>query len=265
MAAIGDPRPGVGLRPDGLPEFDWCKVEFKGRSSVKVEIEKVGKVEVTLPFRIARYPVTYIQFQAFIDAPDGFGNREIDWFEGLAADDKDKRQAEQRFKFDNHPRENLNWYQAIAFCRWLSWRLERAGRGENATLLARLAGKGWPEDEVVPPGRSRSASEAKAPTLPSFLKGKGRRAPAKVRRFDLMESVHLGRALADGSGMAVRGRRPFGQRLSLGKRLGWPFREYVGKRPESRDGSGDVSGGSCGVRRAGYEWERLGMDADGIS
>jgi hypothetical protein len=30
---------------------------------------------------------------------------------------------EQSFKFANHPRETVNWYQAMAFCRWLSWRL----------------------------------------------------------------------------------------------------------------------------------------------
>jgi hypothetical protein len=25
--------------------------------------------------------------------------------------------------YASHPRENISWYQAIAFCRWLSWRL----------------------------------------------------------------------------------------------------------------------------------------------
>jgi formylglycine-generating enzyme required for sulfatase activity len=124
LAGIGDPRPGVGLRPDGLPEIDWCMVEVAGKSSVEVEIEWVGKVQVSLPFCITRYTVTYIQFQAFVDAPDGYDNPEIDWFAGLAADDKDKWPAEQRFKFDNHPRENVSWYEAMAFCRWLSWRLE---------------------------------------------------------------------------------------------------------------------------------------------
>ena len=26
LAELGDPRPGVGLRPDGLPDVAWCKV-----------------------------------------------------------------------------------------------------------------------------------------------------------------------------------------------------------------------------------------------
>jgi len=138
LARIGDPRPGVRLRPDGLPDIDWCKVELPGRSSVDVEIEdKAGKVKVDLPFYIGRYPVTYSQFQVFIDAPDGYHNRERNWFEGLAADDSDKRLEEQRFKFPNHPRETVNWYQAMAFCRWLSWRSEglRAGKGPRFDLL----------------------------------------------------------------------------------------------------------------------------------
>ena len=126
LCAIGDARPGVGLRPDGLPDIDWCKVESAdGRSSVEVEIEdRIGKVKVDLPFYIARYPVTFVQFQAFIDAPDGYHSRDRNWFEGLAADDSDKRLEEQRFKFPNHPRETVNWYEAMAFCRWLSWRFE---------------------------------------------------------------------------------------------------------------------------------------------
>ena len=71
-----------------------------------------------MPFQIARYSVTYKQFQAFIDSPDGYPNREINWFEGLAASDEDKRVEHQRFKFPNHPRETVNWYEAIAFCAW---------------------------------------------------------------------------------------------------------------------------------------------------
>jgi hypothetical protein len=152
LATIGDPRPGVGLRPDGLPDINWCKVdllrtkvdllrtqalaagsvELPSRSYVELEIEKIGKVTVNLPFYIARYPITYLQFQAFIRAKDGYENKEIDWFEGLAAGEEEKRLEEQRFKFDNHPRETVNWYQAIAFCRWLSWRLEALQLSKSA-------------------------------------------------------------------------------------------------------------------------------------
>ena len=36
-----------------------------------------------LAFRISRYPVTYIQFQAFVDDPEGFPNPR--WWERLSA------------------------------------------------------------------------------------------------------------------------------------------------------------------------------------
>jgi formylglycine-generating enzyme required for sulfatase activity len=128
LAEIGDPRRAVGLRRDGLPDICWCKVELEEKSFAEVEVERGprGKVKMDLPFYIARYPVTFSQFQAFIEAPEGYHSHEIDWFEGLAAGDNDKKLGEQRFKFPNCPRETVNWYQAIAFCRWLSWQLENS-------------------------------------------------------------------------------------------------------------------------------------------
>jgi hypothetical protein len=39
LARIADPRPGIGLRPGGLPDIDWRLVQVPGKSSVEVEIE----------------------------------------------------------------------------------------------------------------------------------------------------------------------------------------------------------------------------------
>ena len=44
------------------------------------------------------------------------------WWEGLA-----KRQdepGEQYRKLDNHPADKVSWYDAVAYCRWLSGRLD---------------------------------------------------------------------------------------------------------------------------------------------
>ncbi|MBL8191084.1 MAG: SUMF1/EgtB/PvdO family nonheme iron enzyme, partial [Acidobacteria bacterium] len=110
-----DYRKGVGV-VDGLPDIEWKEIpegEFLyGEKSQKL----------TLPtFWISRFPVTYAQFQTFVDDPEGL--KDTRWFEGLAASEEEHQAGDQAFKFDNHPRERVSWYQAMAFCRWLSWRM----------------------------------------------------------------------------------------------------------------------------------------------
>ena len=119
-----DHRKGVGVvsvpSAQGatlVPDIDWVEVPE--------EAFQYGEKRKTLDlptFWIARYPVTYAQFQAFVDTPDGFANPR--WWDGLAADNDDRSTpGEQRFRFWNHPRDRVNWFDAVAFCRWLSARL----------------------------------------------------------------------------------------------------------------------------------------------
>ncbi len=119
LSGLGDPRRGVGLRADGLPDIFWCEVLGGGF------IFQNGEKPMMLPtFKIAKYPITYKQFQAFIDAPDGFKNE--DWWRGLHTDGLEQQRGgpgKQDFKFGNHPCENVSWYEAMAFCAWLSAKL----------------------------------------------------------------------------------------------------------------------------------------------
>jgi hypothetical protein len=113
LAELGDPRPGVGIRPNGLPDIDWVEVpagEFIYQDDERVYLDT---------FEIARYLVTYIQFQVFIEDPEGFANAK--WWRGPAR--RKTRPGNQRWKIANHPRENVGWYDAMAFCRWLSAQL----------------------------------------------------------------------------------------------------------------------------------------------
>ncbi len=95
--------------------FEWCRVpagEFLYGDDNRT---------LTLPtFAVAKYPITYSQYQVFVEAHDGL--RENYWWDGLAHDMRNDP-GEQRFKIADHPRENVSWYEAIAFCRWLSWKL----------------------------------------------------------------------------------------------------------------------------------------------
>ncbi|MHB8625491.1 MAG: formylglycine-generating enzyme family protein [Aggregatilineales bacterium] len=142
-----DHRPGIGLRADGLPDIVWCSVKG-GSFTMGADPEAFADTEVrpaaVADFRISKYPVTYKQFQAFIDAPDGY--RDPTWWDGLHADGlkrQKKGPAKQALKFWNHPRENVSWYETMAFCRWLSVKFgyevrlpteaewERAARGTD--------------------------------------------------------------------------------------------------------------------------------------
>ena len=117
LSQWGDMRRGVGVRSDGLPDIDWVTIPA-GEFIYGDKSENNGPQKMTLPtFQISRYPVTYAQFQAFLD--DDYDR----WFDGLAAHNYDRRMADQYFQYANHPREMVNWYQAMAFCRWFSARL----------------------------------------------------------------------------------------------------------------------------------------------
>jgi formylglycine-generating enzyme required for sulfatase activity len=120
LAAIGDTRPGVGVRKDGLPDIAWCPVFPGGEITLKIDGEPQSfKVA---PFFIAQYPVTYAQYEAFVKAEDGFDNPV--WWQGFPKEYQRQKLAEQYHKGSNKPRDKVSWYQAVAFCRWLYQRLQ---------------------------------------------------------------------------------------------------------------------------------------------
>ena len=108
-----DRRPGVHVQESAVPDIDW--VEVPGGQFTYQEGQRR-----TLPaFRIARYPVTNSQFQAFVDAG---GYAEDRWWKGLAERIEVPRAS--RWSLPNRPRETVSWYEAMAFCRWLSSKLD---------------------------------------------------------------------------------------------------------------------------------------------
>jgi len=155
---LQDDYPEIDIDPDGhagflfsptyriteavravLPEpFEWCTIPG-GRVALEGD---AGTFNVS-PFLMAKYLITFEQFQVFIEAQDGFQNSE--WWQGLAADENHRQQpGKQRFTYAaNLPRECVSWFDAIAFCRWLSeqtsldirlpteWQWQHAAQGEN--------------------------------------------------------------------------------------------------------------------------------------
>lgn len=110
LAAIGDKREGVGLNAQGLPDIKWIKIP---KAKVKISDFKVES------FYLAQYPVTNAQFNSFLNDPEGYANER--WWRGL--DKQYDKPAKPNWSEGNHPRENVSWFEAMAFCRWLSERL----------------------------------------------------------------------------------------------------------------------------------------------
>lgn len=67
---------------------------------------------------MARYLVTYAQYQAFVEAEDGFS--EGKWWIDFPEEFQIQSLEMQQQRYANYPRDTLSWYQAVAFTRWLN-------------------------------------------------------------------------------------------------------------------------------------------------
>jgi hypothetical protein len=110
LALLGDGRPGVGLGLEGLPDIDWKAIPG-GEVMLKLDDGSTRGFAVE-PFEMARYPVTWGQFRAFIDADDGYGGGQWWPVRGPFVEPGGKRN-----RWDNHPVVEVAWYEALAFCR----------------------------------------------------------------------------------------------------------------------------------------------------
>jgi formylglycine-generating enzyme required for sulfatase activity len=229
-----DNRKGVSvISVDGmaLPDFDWVEIPA-GKFMYGSEEEKNKEQRHEDLFFIARYPVTFAQFQTFLDDPQGFADPR--WWEGLSADDEHKRApGERAFRFNTHPRDLVSWYDAVAFCRWLT---EKSGTYLQL-LPQRLAGmKGW---EIQLPTEWKWEKAARGID--------GREYPYKGK-FDAEKVNTGGTAISQTSAVGIfpQGASPYGMMDMSGNVWEWCLNEY--SNPEKISLSGNaarvVRGGS---------------------
>ncbi|MCE7979945.1 MAG: NACHT domain-containing protein [Caldilinea sp. CFX5] len=157
LGRLGDPRPGVGVK-NSLPDLDWVTIgagpflmgsnRAQDNDAYDDEMPQFPYV-LRQPFAISRYPITVAQYQTFV-AAGGYAHAPY-WQEATALNSwRDgqlrcrswsiERQeyieewANQpatygpRFAIANHPQVGVSWYEALAFCRWLSERTGQAIR-----------------------------------------------------------------------------------------------------------------------------------------
>ncbi len=113
LARAGDPRPGVGIGEDGLPDLIWCPVP-----AGEVHLRDSARPFIVERFYIARYPVTWAQYRLFLEAEDGHSDPR--WWDGLRFRPEYERTDHP---LDNQPAQEVSWHDAMAYCRWLSARL----------------------------------------------------------------------------------------------------------------------------------------------
>jgi len=136
LGLLGDNRKGVGTKKVPLagqeielPELEWCEITAPvgGKFVMGAKSDKENprrEVKLGYSFKMAKYLITYGQFQSFV----GSGEYDkLEWWEGFSKEYQPQKPSQWDIKEDNRPRENVSWYQAVAFTRWLTAKYRAAG------------------------------------------------------------------------------------------------------------------------------------------
>jgi formylglycine-generating enzyme required for sulfatase activity len=134
-----------------VPPFEWCEI-----AAGDVQIEDASNLGGTRgglfridKFFISKYPITNVQYQVFVNSEDGYQNTEW-WRYSVHATEWRKNHVEipPYLGVSDHPVTNICWFEAIAFCRWLTDKInlvvtlpseqqwQRAAQGDDHRIYA---------------------------------------------------------------------------------------------------------------------------------
>ena len=172
-------------------------------------------------FHIARYPVTIAQFQAFVRAcHDGepLAPRRFCVIGGLPP-------PKHRAAYANHPADTVNWYDAMAFCEWLSECLGFEIRLPTEFEWQQAATGGDPQSPLSVGPRGL---------------GSGARALARQHQRERARTQHGGRHVSAGAS-------PVGALDMAGTLCEWCLNAF--DDPDNRGLARERPGAPCGARR----------------
>ncbi len=143
---LGDERPGVcTLEPATIeiPAGPFLMGSNKNKDP-EADSDEESQHPVELPaYRIGKYPVTVAQYACFID-DGGYNNRAYWTEEGWASKEK-RGWTEPRYWQDpqwnapNRPVVGVSWYEAVAYCTWLSEKTGKAYRLPDEAMWEKAA------------------------------------------------------------------------------------------------------------------------------
>lgn len=121
---------------DMYPKIDWITIEpgpfimgsdsAQDRDACDNETPQSTCALITEPYRISRYPVTVTQYHVFVEQ-GGYSHRRFwttaGWRWRQANQIEEPQTYQPVFQTPNHPQVGVSWYEAVAFCGWLSERV----------------------------------------------------------------------------------------------------------------------------------------------
>jgi formylglycine-generating enzyme required for sulfatase activity len=119
------------LSPILPPPFEWCEIpagkiilEYGDWEKGEYITKEDEMTEVSSSFLISRFPITYAQFQVFVEDREGYV---LDRWWNYSPEAQTWRQHNRKahksvYSDPDIPKTVVNWYEAVAFCQWLSRR-----------------------------------------------------------------------------------------------------------------------------------------------